>query len=122
MQNTKWYSTNSFHVFPLTITAGVLVQGHHEAYVLSAQSQEEMDEWMTAISNSVLSNPLHQLIASRAKSKNQNRTGQTALEKENKEKGTVFDLRLILYLTNRWLTKGQFQFAVRNGQYVRYVL
>ena len=45
------------------------MQGHHEAYVLGCQSPEEMEDWMAAIRDSVLSNPLHQLIATRAKHK-----------------------------------------------------
>lgn len=81
------------------------MQGHHEAYLLSAGHPDEMEDWMAAIKDSVLSNPLHQLIASRAKSKmlekeKEKREREREWEKEKERQRQRQDKGFYLYNYN----------------------
>jgi len=47
------------------ITSGQTTKGHHDSYLICATSEQEMEEWISAIENSVFSNPYQQLIEER---------------------------------------------------------
>ncbi|CAN9505976.1 unnamed protein product [Ophioblennius macclurei] len=48
-----------------TQTKGGVVQGKHQAYRLSAASEDEQDDWMDAIRSSITRDPFHDLVLSR---------------------------------------------------------
>jgi len=46
-----------------TDSSGTVVQGNHKYYRMSANSQEDRDEWIEAIQDSIRDNPFHKIIA-----------------------------------------------------------
>lgn len=46
----------------MKIEAGAISKGHHDSYFICAESQQEMQEWIDAISNNIFTNPYQALI------------------------------------------------------------
>ncbi|KAL6077642.1 Cytohesin-4 [Balamuthia mandrillaris] len=47
------------------MVGGVTVQGHHDAYVMIADSEKDMEEWISALRANIFRSPFHEMINKR---------------------------------------------------------
>jgi len=67
---------------------GQLVKGHHDHYLISANSEQEMKSWTEAIKTNIACNPLFEIIKKRISNSNSNNNNNiirnSVMEKEDK--------------------------------------